>query len=506
MAIMRANLSIYFAFLASVAGFAVAAPALNSTNVNSTNAACQELANKYPNQLYLPSSLQYANETASYYSREEVLQPYCVFAPASAQQVAQGLSVFRSTKTQFAVRGAGHMTVKGAASINQGVLLVMTGLKTLEISSDHSIAQVGPGLTWLEVYDWISNYGRVVVGGRYAPVGVPGYLLGGGISFLSGERGWGANNIKNYQVVTADGRIIDVNANSNSDLFWALKGGSNNFGIITRFDLKTYPANPIFGGTISYGPSEVPQYIDALDLYCQSPDGIDNPKTATLPNIFIDPASGNMTVAATIFHDGTDQSSFQNFTAIPTVSNTAKVRNFTDFISESVSSVDRSFRDVFNTRSLKISAHSVRLINDSITALAISSLKDVEGSQVSLSVQPVATSWLKAAKAAGGDAIDLDPADGNFIAFNLYTRWSNAADDAVVKKFTQGALDALEKASRAQGLYYPFLYLNDAGGDEDVYSFYGKGKSLARMRAIRRQYDPNGVFQTLQPGGFKLGV
>lgn len=76
----------------------------------------------------------------------------------------------------------------------------------------------------------------------------------------------------------------------------------------------------------------------------------------------------------------------------------------------------------------------------------------------------------------------------------------------MVKKFTQGALDALEAASRAQGLYYPFLYLNDAGAGEDVYSFYGKGKSLAKMRAIRRQYDPDGVFQTLQPGGFKLGV
>lgn len=238
------------------------------------------------------------------------------------------------------------MTVKGAASINQGVLLVMTQLKTFEISLDHTIARVGPGLSWLEIYNRIGTYGRAVVGARYAPVGVPGFLLGGGISFYSGQYGWGASNVKNYQVVTADSQIIDVNANSHPRLFWALKGGSNNYGIITRFDLKTHAGPQVYAGTINYNSSTVPQFMDALDLYFRSPEGIDDPASAILPNIFIDPGTGNLSVSALIFHNGIDGAPFRNFTAIPMVSNTAKVRVFADFMAETVSAIDRSYRYV----------------------------------------------------------------------------------------------------------------------------------------------------------------
>ena len=76
------------------------------------------------------------------------------------------------------------MPVKGAASTNQGVLVVLTKMKEMSMSADHSVASLGPGLTWLEVYDWITQFGKAIPGGRYAPVGVSGLLLGGGNQFL----------------------------------------------------------------------------------------------------------------------------------------------------------------------------------------------------------------------------------------------------------------------------------------------------------------------------------
>lgn len=114
------------------------------------------------------------------------------------------------------------MTVKGAASIENGVLIVPTKFRQMTISSDSTVASIGPGLRWIDVYEWIQQYNRVVVGARYAPVGVSGFLLGGGISFLGGQYGWGASSVINYEVVTGDGKIIQANKNTNSDLFWAV--------------------------------------------------------------------------------------------------------------------------------------------------------------------------------------------------------------------------------------------------------------------------------------------
>ena len=273
-----------------------------------------------------------------------MLEPYCVFSPDSAEDVAIALSAFNSTQTQFAIRGNGHMTVKGAASTNQGVLVVLTRMREMTMSPSSLVASLGPGLTWLEVYDWIEPFGRAVLGGRYAPVGVSGFLLGGGISFYSGQYGWGANSVKNFELVTASGQILEVNSTSYPDLFWALKGGSGNFGVVTRFDVTTYPGSNVYAGTIEYDSSAITAFIEALEAFVSPGGGIDDPTSAILPNMDIDPSSGTMTANAFVFNNGNNTSSFDNFTSLSTLSSTVQVKKYNDFIAESVSSGNRSFR------------------------------------------------------------------------------------------------------------------------------------------------------------------
>ena len=89
---------------------------------------------------------------------------------------------------------------------------------------------------------------------------------------------------------------------------------------------------------------------------------------------------------------------------------------------------------------------------------------------------------------------------------NLVLQWRSEADDARIAQFARDMLSQLDQASKNAGLYYPFVYINDSGSGENPFALYGKGKSLAKMRAIRQKYDPTGVFQYLQPGGFKLGM
>lgn len=398
------------------------------------------------------------------------------------------------------------MTVKGAASISNGVLIVLTNFRELIISADRNIASLGPGLTWLEVYQWAQKYNRAIVGARYGPVGVSGLLLGGGISFHSGQYGWAANSVVGYQVVTADGRIIQANKNTHSDLFWALKGGSSNFGIVTRFDVQTHPTGRIYGGVFSWNASHTHQAVDALAAFVSPGGGIEDPKVAVLPNIGIDPTSGTQSATILGFYDHPDGSILRNFTA-SALSNTAKVRTYAEFMAEGSAGGTRGdFRAAFHCKSFKASAGTVKMINTTVTQDSIQNLSKVPGIFVALSIQPLGKSWLAAAKKAGGDAIDLEPSNGNLLILNLVVQWSNAADDVKIANWAESILVKLEKQATALGVNFPFIYINDAQKGAQPFIYYGGGKSLARLREIRKKYDPNGLFQDLMPGGFKLGT
>ncbi|KAF2492610.1 FAD-binding domain-containing protein, partial [Lophium mytilinum] len=429
----------------------------------------------------------------------------CVFTPRNSKDVAAAIPILKQSKTQFAVRGHGHMTVKGAASINDGVLIALTKLNSLSISSDLKVASLTPGRSWLEVYNWIQPYNRVIVGGRYAPVGVSGLLLGGGISYFGGQYGWAANNVINYELVNGNGKIVNVNASSNSDLFWALKGGGSNFGIVTRFDVQTHSGGKVSAGTFEYGTSTVEDALVATESWVSPGGGIDNGKLALSPIYYVDPVSGNRT-AIVLGFDAENGRSLRNFSE-GAVASTVKERAFADFVAEGAASGQalNIVSNAFHCTSFKASAETVRLINTTVVPEVQKSLAKVPGAQIAFNMQPLSKGWFEAAKKAGGDAIDLDPADGSIIVLNLYTRWSKAADDDKVARWAKNVLQELQDKAKAVGLYYPFIYLNDAAAGEEPFPLYGKGKSLQKMKQIRKKYDPDGVFQDLMPGGFKLG-
>lgn len=115
--------------------------------------------------------------------------------------------------------------------------------------------------SWSDVYSYLGQYDLTAAGGRLGPVGVPGLLLAGGINFYGNQVGFGANTVINYEVVLADGSIVEANQTSNSDLFWALKGGSSNFGLVTRFDLQTIPSRKVWAGIHTVSAEYVDRFL-----------------------------------------------------------------------------------------------------------------------------------------------------------------------------------------------------------------------------------------------------
>lgn len=131
------------------------------------------------------------------------IHPGCIFAPSNAEQLSFAIKALGETKVKFAMRGGGHMPIASANSIGtDGVLISSTNLSTLSLSTDNETLSVGPGPRWTDAYTLLEGTGRQVVGGRIGPVGIPGLLLGGGISFYSYEYGMASTNgnVKAYQV------------------------------------------------------------------------------------------------------------------------------------------------------------------------------------------------------------------------------------------------------------------------------------------------------------------
>lgn len=135
-----------------------------------------------------------------YWSATNFNGPACVFVPKDAKQVSLAVVTMTLTLSKFAVRGGGHMPIAGYNGIDHtGILLSASNLTSLALSADKATVSVGPGNRWGDVYSYLAPSSLAAVGGRVGHVGVPGLLLGGGISFHSSQKGFASDNVVKYQ-------------------------------------------------------------------------------------------------------------------------------------------------------------------------------------------------------------------------------------------------------------------------------------------------------------------
>ena len=143
------------------------------------------------------------------------------------------------------------MPVAGANNIDGGVAIDLAWLNGTILSSDQSYVSLGSGATWEDAYDLVADKDLSLPGGLCATTGIGGLSTGGGMSMYQPRVGWVVDNILNYEVVLGSGDVVNANETHNSDLYKALKGGSSNFGIVTRVDLATFKQGPMWAGMIT---------------------------------------------------------------------------------------------------------------------------------------------------------------------------------------------------------------------------------------------------------------
>jgi len=176
--------------------------------------------------------------------------PAVIVRPVDAGEVAHVVSLARQTGLELAIRGGGH-SYAGHSTSEGGIVLDLTGLSALEIDAGSRVVRAAGGLTSGDVTNAAAPHGLAVGFGDTASVGIGGITLGGGVGFLVRRQGLTIDHLLGAEVVTADGRVLEVDAERYPDLFWAIRGGGGNFGAVTRFDYRLHPVDTVTGGMLA---------------------------------------------------------------------------------------------------------------------------------------------------------------------------------------------------------------------------------------------------------------
>lgn len=167
-----------------------------------------------------------------------------------ASDVVAALDLARKLGLEIAVRGGGH-NVAGRATIDGGVMIDLSPMKGVVVDPKGRTARAQGGATWADLNPATQEHNLAVTGGVVSATGIGGLTLGGGIGWLMGKYGLALDNLRAIELVTADGRVLQVDKQSDPDLFWALRGGGGNFGIATSFDFDLHAVGPtVVGGPI----------------------------------------------------------------------------------------------------------------------------------------------------------------------------------------------------------------------------------------------------------------
>jgi UDP-N-acetylenolpyruvoylglucosamine reductase len=189
-------------------------------------------------------------------------RPAAVALPTSPQGVAAAIDFARRRGLRVAAQGTGHNAAP-LGSLAGTVLVKTSAMRQVTIDPAARVARAEAGVVWQEVVDAAAKHGLAALAGSSPDVGVTGYTLGGGMSWLSREYGLAANNVEAIELVTADGRLVRADARTEPDLFWALRGGGGSFGVVTAIELRLFPVTEVYAGLLWWPVSAAAQVLQA---------------------------------------------------------------------------------------------------------------------------------------------------------------------------------------------------------------------------------------------------
>ncbi|KAG6334915.1 hypothetical protein ID866_4176 [Astraeus odoratus] len=484
------------AVLALASSVAVAAPAsVNTTDPSVVNATCHEIASSVSSM----SAVYYVgseyDEDIYHWAPSSTQQSVCAFEPATAEDVGIALQIIGKNKCPFAVKGGGHATNQGFSSTT-GVQIAMYRFSEVTYDPSAQTVVIGAGLIWDGVYFALEPYSVTVVGGRVSGVGVAGFALGGGYSWLTNQYGLTIDTIQAYELVLPNGSVVNVTQSSDPDLFFALKGGFNNFGIVTRFTLQAFPQGQVWGGTVLYEGTVLDQVNAATANFSAN---CTDPKAQII--MVYSYVSGEPSLAGFLFYDGPNPPSgvFDQFLEIPHSSEDTTTRSFLDLVQSFPLNQTAGLRTVFNT--ISVADYPIELLQAiaNETAHWNQTLLSSSGVFISYDIEPFLPTLFTHNTSASAYPASRARA---VLPLNLWFGWTDSAADGLMQDATRTSVRTLfnKAIELGQDIAQAPLYNNYAIYDTPLESIYGD--NLDALHQIKGKVDPENVMGLA--GGFKF--
>lgn len=402
-------------------------------------------------------------------------KPLCIIQCRNADDVIAAVKFAKDNQLTVSVKGGGH-NVAGNAVCLDGVMIDLSPMKKIEVDEQRKIAFVEPGVILREMDAATQKYNLATTGGTVSDTGIAGLTLGGGLGWLMGKHGTASDNLLSVDIVTAEGELLHADTDHYEDLFWAIRGGGGNFGIITRFEYQLHDFGPtLYAGMILYPMEQAMEVLSHFRKYIrEAPDEL-----MSYSGFIVTPEGMPVTFILPAWMGANDQAE----------QHLAPLRSFGQPIADMVTEMPytslQSILDAAAPKGLRRywkSGHFTEL-SDEVLKICL----DYVATRPS-PYSPVLFFHVR------GEATRIDPAATAFNYrkdhwdANIIGQWIEVQDDETNIQWVRNFWDAL--APHADGVYVNHLDTDDS---QRIASAYGD--NFPKLKQIKRKYDPENFFR-----------
>ncbi|PFH57059.1 hypothetical protein XA68_15576 [Ophiocordyceps unilateralis] len=428
-----------------------------------------------------------------------VTEPHCIVLPRDAADVAVVMRVIKLNDVVFAVRAAGNSPNPGWSSIDKrGILIDLQRLNQVSVSGDAQRVRVGAGARWGEVMAAANNHHVSVVGTRVSSLSVGGSILGGGYFFVPGY-GLAADNVRSVEVVLADGHIVNASCTENKQLLWAIKGGGANFGIVTKFELDTIPIDKIWYEVLALAKDQALDALDALAKWQLQEGSLD-----TKGNIVFSVSLDAVLLAFIYTEPQVSRpkcfAPFYNLSPARTIVPATNGTFSSLYIIADSTLPKQVMRHDYRGASSLVDAQLYKDVYKFWEAKA-STVFNNTGARQTFVMQHVPAFMADYGVVRTGNPLGIPRRTHQW--WTTLVDWTRAEDDSEARSVCIETADYWERLSKERRLGVPFLFMNDAGRDQNPIATYG-ADNFKKLREVSLKYDSTQVFQRLQNDGFLL--
>jgi FAD/FMN-containing dehydrogenase len=402
-------------------------------------------------------------------------RPTVIARPRGAADVIACVRFAQTDSLPVAIRGGGH-NVAGRCVCDQGLVIDFSDMKGIRVDPAAKTARAQPGLRWTEFDRETQAFGLATTGGTIGDTGIAGLTLGGGFGWLEGRFGMTVDNLLSADVVLADGRLVRASESENSDLFWALRGGGGNFGVVTSFEYRLHAVGPlIVGGLVVHPFTRAKEVLGFIrDFLRTAPDEL------VAAAVLMTAPDGNKACGIALAYPG-DVAAGERLVA--------PIKQFGPPIMDAVGRMPYLAQQALIDAAMPPhvlnywKAEFIHDISDDVIDVTVDAFSRVASPMSSILFFPIRG----AASRVAPDATAFPHRSGYHLG--IYSLWRDPAQNDTNVTWVRQTWQALQPHMPGA------VYVNELGDDEGADRVrMAYGANYERLRRIKAKFDPQNVF------------